>query len=310
MKKIFVVNLVVFFLLFVLSETFSYLYLKNKYDIGPFSYNIIKNPKNEKYDLLRPIENRDVSKPPILLFGCSFIWGLGLEENQTFSYRLADYTNRTVVNRAYIGESPAFMYKQLSDVNTVSKIKEKLNNKMPEVIIFNFISDHFVRTHRYRQLGFNSFFSERYSVDRKNKLKRYQPADFLCFIHTFYTVILYEQIKEQFDFSNFEKLKTTNTELLAESYRLAKINFPDATFVIMNYPSFQHEKGNSEFFEKHVVQALKDKGINDILMIDVSKIFPDIYDNEYWLKGNYIHPSALAWEKLTPIIVEKLNLKD
>ncbi len=308
-KKIIFINFLIFLLLLIISEIFSFHYLKTKYNNDIFRYSKIQNPTNEKYNWLRPVEYRDNSKAPILLFGCSYAYGFELEEDKTFSRKLADYTNRTVVNRAFQAEGPAFMYKQLEDPHVVAEIKEKLAHIEPTVILYVFISGHPMRTFKYRCFQGAEYFNDRYTIDKNNKLKKNQPNNILSIFHSLYTVILIEKIKENIDLKNKDKVNKTNTLLFSESYKKAKKYFPNAKFVIIGYPDGIDDNNISENFKQLQDNLNKEIPNNNIFFIDIYKIFPDIFNRQYWLANDPVHPSAEAWEKLTPIIADKLDLK-
>lgn len=309
MKKIIITNLILLLIIFLAIEGMSYFHLYSKYKNDIEAYNKITKQKNifpmkyqkvttaTKEDLinnLRNIEYGDENKKPIILFGCSYVYGFGLEENQTFSYKLSQSTNRTVVNRGRSGTGLPFFYFQLSD----DEIKNKLP-KNPEYIIYTLIPDHFPRLYRYRNFVLTGDHTLKYKLS-DDKLVIEEPK--IKPIHSLFSAIVFEEYlsgkKYAEDSANFQLFK----KLMDESVNIMKKDFPNTKFVILYY------KGPYDFNENidNVVESYtKTKGVT---LINVHKEFPNIQkDKNCWLEDN-AHPSEHAWDLIVPMIIKKLNL--
>lgn len=90
-------------------------------------------------DEFRPVENEKSKKAPIVLFGCSFTYGAELENNQTFSYKLAQKTGRPVYNRGLNGLGVQHMLFQLQDKSFYEIIPK------PEYVVYVFMEGHIQR---------------------------------------------------------------------------------------------------------------------------------------------------------------------
>ena len=310
MKKILIINLLILFGLFTIVECCAFYKLYNKYKNCILSYNKILERKtiipmsyqkvtvaNEK-DLLsnlRPVEYRDKNKQPIILFGCSYTDGFGLNEDETFSRKLADYTNRTVFNRGKSGTGIPFFYYQLSNNKVINELP-----KNPEFIIFTLIPDHFPRLFRYRNFVLTGDHTLRYKI--KNDKLVIDELKFKPLHSLFIGIVLEEYIAEKM----YQESGNDNilfNKLFDESHKLIKEHFKNSKFVIIYYKS---PIDTNSIEDKKVYDYIKKN--KDIILIDIAKEIPNIQNNkEMWLTDN-IHPSAKAWDLIIPIITKKLNI--
>ena len=310
MKKILIINLAIFLILFVCIEGLAYfkLYTKYKNDIKnyneiigrkaiiPLGYQKVTLPsENNLLSNFRPVEYRDKKNNPIILFGCSYTEGFGLEENETFSRKLADYTNRTVYNRGKSGTGIPFLYYQLTNDKVIKELP-----KNPEFVIFTLIPDHFPRLFRYRNFVLTGDHTLRYKI-KNDKLVIDKPI-FKCLHSLFSVIVLEEYLTEKRDIESFKDNSLFN-KLLDESHKIIKTNYPNSKFVILYYKSPSDIEGYDDI--KIYNYAEKNK---DVILIDITKELPNIQNNkEMWLVDNN-HPSAKAWDLVVPMITEKLNI--
>ena len=108
--------------------------------------NVTHFVKNIQTSYVIPDEKRsfdEKSAKSILLLGCSFTYGAGLEPEQTFSYYLSKQTGRTVYN---LGISGGSIQQALYLTG-----KEDFGKKYPNVdlVIYTFISDHLNRNNEF-----------------------------------------------------------------------------------------------------------------------------------------------------------------
>jgi len=322
--KIVLYNVLVFVILLILSEVFSFLFLYNKYNYEFFPLqsgifkNYVKMRNPEQTDLisnLRPVEYRNQTKRPIVIFGCSFAWGHNLPENLTFSRKLADKTGRTVINRAKYSEGTAFMYYQLANKNIIKEIKAllihpniknygKINDDVEYVIYVN-IPDHAVRNHRHRYNTNNPVFRIRYQL-KDGKLV--QNKVLFPLIHSLYTAALIEKIIDNTEINNLNYENTTiYEEMILESAVLIHKEFKNAVFAVILMPDFQENSEDDDTKRPQLImwKRIQEKlGSDKIILIDMQKELP-LAEDKYW---NANHPTAQAWDEIIPVIMKKLNL--
>ncbi len=141
MNKIFKILLLNCFFIFLLFQIFEFFEYKAHYLVeyqkgwnmekNSFFNNLFIFPLHNFDNALKnaikgtPVGNRihfridsvDVknTKSPVILFGCSFTFGAGLNDNETFSYKLSKYTGRNVYNRGLSGYGVQHMLYMLND---------------------------------------------------------------------------------------------------------------------------------------------------------------------------------------------------
>ena len=307
MKKIILINIAVLIVIGIISELSSYIVLCCKYkkDIIDFikietgkdikipyiKYQMVKLPSREQLlSNFRPVEKRNPNKKPIILFGCSYTYGFGLNEDETFSRKLADFTDRTVINRGKSGTGIPFMYYQLSDEKVVKELP-----KDTEYVIFTLISDHFRRLFRYRNFVANAEHTLRYKITEKDGEKiLVEDRPIFPFLHSLFTsIVIEENIEKNSAFG--DKMDTLFIKLMSESNKLIKKNFPNAKFVVI-YFECPTDIPNS--YNKEI--RLLSKNIEDITVFRVKKEVHQIRNN----------PTGEAWDKIIPVLSEKLHLNE
>lgn len=73
-----------------------------------------------KFNMRKPFGTQ-YKKEPIAVFGCSYAYGYKLKEEQSFGYKLSEYTKRPVYNRAYSGLGIQHMLYQLEREDFIRK---------------------------------------------------------------------------------------------------------------------------------------------------------------------------------------------
>lgn len=301
MKKIIfilLVNIILIFLIEVLSGI--YIFQRDKQLF--FGYYKISNkipPKNMLIDFLcdfspvkmaskeqlynakRPIEIRGDGKEPIILFGCSFVEGCGLKENQTFSYKLANYLNKTVINRGHAGIGISYFYWQLN--------QEELMSTMPEdtsYVIYNFIGDHLLRLYMVRACSVDKAIYPKYRI-KNNDLQEIKRN---LFFHQFFSAYLIENFLMEKQREDYKKTKKMVTLLFNKSNEKIKKRFPNAKFAII-------------VMEKDFDYSYFDELDKDIKIIRVPYL-----EKKYLLEDN-VHPNEKWWDYVVPYISEELEIK-
>lgn len=278
------------------------------YTNGRLKYNIdLAKADKVFYDLLQTDLRKPVglnyTKKPVLIFGCSYMYGFLLNDTQTFSYKLSHLTKRPVYNRALSGTGIQHMYKQLSSEDYLPDTIPQ-----PEYIICGFSYFlHSVRLIQYNFQVFDNHFYLRYyprrldkngnMIERKPFLPRY--------LNGLYLVRILEEMNvnrlhakqgktrffEDFIFLTFHKSKEQ-----------VKKRYPNAKFVIYCFDIYKGDTtGHPE-----LLQRLKDDGFIIINQADISDI--DLTNSKWWVTPDDSHPNEKYWDEITPKIAKILKL--
>lgn len=307
--KILAVNIILLVFVFVITEAASFMILKMKAH-GPVQYGPMHYIE-DKSEYMRPVETKNFGKKPLLIFGCSYVYGHEIKRESTLSYMLAQKTRRTVVNRAVPGEGPAFMLRQLSTPEFMKDIKEKLKDE-PKYVIYVYFFGHERRNFQYIGMNGNSF-AESYKIDENNNLVLNRIPEYLIPFHSLSIVKLiyleYADAKQE----DFPVVQKTFVKMMTETYNAVKKNFPHSKLVVVSLPSKQESLPEREQAEKDNYSTSWKKiedviGKNEIIFIDVEKTAPKIKEKEYWLSKDTTHPSEKMWDVVADILIKKLKL--
>lgn len=105
-KKILLINFILCFFIFIAVEYFLW-HKEIKQNNVPFIHSYIVDPVDfydkaiRNFIVFRPVvKDNSYVKRPIVLFGCSYTYGVLLNDDETFSAKLQNYTKRVVYNKA------------------------------------------------------------------------------------------------------------------------------------------------------------------------------------------------------------------
>lgn len=249
----------------------------------------------EKKLMRKPI-GINYKKGPIVLFGCSYTYGDGLKETNTFSYKLSRYTNRPVYNRSFVGWGPQHILYQLRRDDFYKEVKS------PEYVIYTVMSDHLNRLFRYQYPSPFSYAPLRYKLV-KGKFEEIHPL--FTQISGMYTISYLQQfIEKNITMSYFNKDKNLDyfCQLMKESKRLLNKKYPNTKFVIFIYREY-----NDMFIDNESLQRrLKNNGF---ILIDSDELTPHLLLAQPGYKTiDVAHPSDKAWDLIVPKLAKKLNL--
>lgn len=310
-KKIIIRNLIGIFIVLFLFEIISFFYLSYSYrkqlremefPNNFLHYSIIKSLNNKNIDTIsfRETEYKSNTKPPIIIFGCSYAYGHELKKEETFSSQLAKMTDRTVINRAHSGEGPAFMYFQLSDEKIIEKIKGQIKNMPePEYIIYVYIPGHNFRHCIYRASVYSEYFRKKYSLVG-NDIVSAEPK--FSLLHSLFSAMVFEHFAEKLYCTNSETNEKTVGKLILESFKLAKKNFNNSKFVILYFPDGLEDHSNHNEIKDFL------KNINEEIQVIDIQDYINMKNKDLWLENDNNHPNAKAWELTVPIIIKELKL--
>ena len=286
MKKtnIILVNLFLIILLFFICEFFCWaMYAKNELNgVSLSSYslkiqrfeNYIKNKEN-----IRPVSGSNYLSKPILLLGCSFTYGEGLKDNETFSYKLSKLTKRPVYNYGLrgLGLQEAIYLILKNHI----QIKEP-----PEYIIYTYIGDHEERLLYSRIRGL-----EHLSFKNKEGLPIYIQNANLS--NRFYSLVLLNSLINRNLPNDIKQRNTIEHFILFKN--LIQKNYPKAKIIVFYY--------EDNTYHNYVIDKINEIGIETIKMKDLgiqSEKLPKLIDG---------HPAASAWDIVVPKLIKYINIQ-
>lgn len=303
--KIILKNLFLIIIIFILFEIAAFniesfkFSQKIKKSAGFYSKNDIKysfTTYDFSYDdsVLRPVVKKG-NKHSIVLFGCSFAYGGGLNEKQTFSYKLAKAANSTVYNRASPGWGAQQMLYQLREENFYNQITP------PDYIIYTFIGDQIYRLNQYQWGGmWGNRVNLRYK-EENGKLAEVKPSfKPLWFL---FTVKEMQRLNESYlnSQSHYSKNFDLYSLIMEESLKTAKKHYPNVKFVILIY-------SNCYYPNKINVAGFKNLEKDGFIVVKTKDIIKEDLSAPIYHFGQDGHPTEKAWDVIVPALVKKLNL--
>lgn len=250
----------------------------------PFNLNGLKQKD-------RPTLIGNTKKRPILLLGCSFAHGAGLNNNQTLSYKLYKLTNRTTYNKGIAGCGAQHMLYQLEQKDFYKKVPDA------EYIIYIFIWDHLQRLYGYYISPYSNMLNLRYDF-KNGKLQEVKPI-FLPFYSLFSVKRVQDYIKLHRSMQD-EKSFELFTQIMVESKKLTDKQYPNSKFVILLY-----KDSGKCILNREQINTLKGKGF---IVIDSEKLVSHELLSAPYRIGDKEHPSEKAWDEIAPKLVKTLKL--
>lgn len=253
-----------------------------------FSENTIEMRLHGKGNYFRPPSIIKNAKRPIILFGCSFVYGDSLKDNETFSAQLSKYTNRSVYNYGVSSGSPK------ETLYILRYYKELQNIKNPEYIIFTYVTDHKRRLYMY------SWTDCELDMPRFKKINNslvYDSKKRNILYESRFAILLSEYIAEKKSLlpETNDLLNLYFTEIQKEIKRL----YPNTKFAILVY--FEDGTENWNYLLKQGIDVINVQSLID-------KDIKDIHSVEYIIAPDDIHPNAKAWQVIIPPLVKNLHL--
>lgn len=323
-KRIFIINLILIILVFLAVEIYSYHQVcttftkllnarnaaipqKNKLKMGYMLQRSFKYSEYKKH--FRSIKDKNNIKRPIILFGCSYTEGAGINDfEKTFAYILSKYTHRNVYNRGIGGTGPQIMYYQLNNTDIKKEIPDA------EYIIYTFVDYHFRRLFAQTISNFSTDINLRYKIV-SNHLEEIHPR--FTWLYPLYTVKktqirIADEAETNEENSNYPLFKM----IMKESFKKAKEKYPDAKFVILVYPSDRYIKENTYIWrpvaynEDCKLPADLEKYLKNIgfIIINAEDLAGKKLRTPAYRVGDGDHPNTKAWQAIVPPLTKKLNL--
>ena len=248
----------------------------------------------------RPTENINSKKGAIVIFGCSFAYGMYLNADETFSYRLGKMTLRPIYNRAMHGWAPKQMIYQLQNEKFYTIVPK------PEYVIYVFIPEQVSRQYINTKLvssqpRHNLFYKNKNGVLKRDKFTEYMFSSSLFYILKRQK---YPRLMKMYEQKDLELLKLY---FLTAQKEIIRHWGNDVKFVI-----FLYGKENDLQKLKSVFSSLKK---SNFIIVDINGLSSKNFFTPKYQIGKSLsskrydrHPNAKAWEELTPLIVKKLGL--
>lgn len=244
--------------------------------------------------LYRPPMNKESTKGPILIFGCSFAYGADIDETETLSYKLGQLTQRPIYNRASSGYGVQHMLFQLQN----DKFYEIVPT--PEYIIYVYFDGHPYRITTPCTISYPSCYSVFYKKQKNQfKLKKHNFFSDKFLLPHYISNWLQFNVLCKFPSFHYKREKII-IEYIKESRREAQKHFKNGEnikFVVLFY--------YRPFYETETYQELRNSGFY-VITPDDFKI--DTKELKYKISETNGHPNGLAWDVIVPVIVDKLNL--
>lgn len=234
----------------------------------------------------QPIIVHNAKDGDIIIFGCSFGYGDGLENNQTFGYKLSQILHRNVYNRSDGGFGPQMMLYQIQS-GKIAKLVKNANS-----IIYVYAADPEHRSLKYRCWPFLYKVSVRYKLMKDNSLKL-QKISYL-FAHSF----IYRLIEEAYPkILGEEYCKKLFIRIIEESYIETQNLYPNSNFYILVYSHYNFPY--KEQFEKMGIKVIQVKDLTN----------ENLQNIEYVISEYNHHPNEKAWDLITHLFVKEAEMK-
>ena len=313
--KIIILNILLFILIFELTEFIIFKYYKNVYKkiykhtlVCNFGYKWIFPTylqnlgayfyfEDPKYQGRKPDGTMYDNKKPIVIFGCSIAHGSYLEKNQTFSYKLSDELKCPVYNRAIPGGGIQHMYFQTTTDDFYKYVPQS------DTIIYVLIED------QIRRMMVNYFsvldlhIMLHYSIKNNKLVMDNYNNNFFNFLKSLYIskainhIYVNNFVKNK---ANSEKIANLILLYLTESKKELETHWnKKVKFYILMYDNLDI------LYKNEIKKKLEENGF---IVISTSELTNEnLLSEKYLMLDNY-HPTEAAWDLLTPKIIEKFGL--
>lgn len=259
----------------------------------------------EGFDIAGRLENNidyDINKKSIITMGCSFTYGENIDQEETLSYKLQQLTKRKVYNTGRTSWGPQFILRDIQKGDFFNK----LEIVPPEYVIYTFISDHIRRIYTDYFTTTENTIYDLYEIKNDKLILRppkVRPVNYLQITMAGKRLnwLLYCNT------SNDKKFDRLKLYIFAMQEELSK-RYPGVKMAVVVYhPEANSQQHNITPFRTERWGELEEKGIQ-VIRFDTPEY--DFLMNYEYLAYDAAHPSGKAWDTLTPIIIDKLNLTE
>lgn len=251
--------------------------------------------------------SNEKSNQCMLFFGCSFIFGYGLNDNETLPYFVGEKTNHKykIYNFAYSGYGA---HQMLSAIEH-GVVDKKISGCKSTIVVYDGMSDHLIRMVGKRiwdindpkyELVNNQAVFKGYLSD--NKVKRPAILKDIGLKSQIYIYLNRWAINKEYYLSENEKRKYVQlyTAILKKSKNLSKQKYNTNRFIIL----FWNFKDPLIFKDYNFAKSFKE---NSLEYYSLEELLSG-YNNKYFIKNEMPpHPNKLANEIIADFLIKKLN---
>ncbi len=243
-------------------------------------------------------KNKHTEEPPLILFGGSYTFGEGVEDNETLNYHLTNLTNYDLYNYGLPGTGTQHMLALLEDDNFAEEI-----NKTGGKAIYIFIPNHIRRVignlyiHKKWYAGWTFPYyklDKNLKLERKGNFKTGKPIT-----TTIYQILARSQLIKYYKIDlpkHKEKHTYLTYKIIEKSKEIYEEKF-NGTFYVLIHPI--HNDNIKSLELKELLQE------NNINILEYNLTHTNIR-KEYKIKGDG-HPNAKSNKELAKNIAESLN---
>ncbi len=277
------------------SPNFAY-YIKNPpVHMYPVEKQFYEIDKNNYGNGGRVPDGLQYKNKPIIIFGCSFAYGLFLPPEATFSHKLSNLLQCPVYNRALSGGGLQHMYRQTTTPLFYRQVPKT------DTVIYVMINDHYRRMYGEPFHIRNNYLYFHYKhVNNKFIYPKYDNV-FSNFADSCYTIRLIRK-HLQHHYINNPKNADKITDLAVLYFIKARRNMEKRWG---NHINFNVVLYDFDLYSQKLEKKLIKNNFNVIKTNSLTK-------EDLTLQGKYAfendtHPTELAWDLLTPLIAEKIR---
>ena len=282
-------------ILFVCLESYfyakTYTFFKNNMGGLIVKYTLKKDSFEHKFDneiteVMRKPVGLNYKKKPILFLGCSYVFGVLLDEENTISSQISKKTKRPVYNWGYPAWGIQHAYYM---IDKMPKIEPD-----PEYIFYIHIKDHMRRM--YENLKFDDDAEYLQYKIKNGKLERIDNR-----YNLFDNSHFLSMLKRNF-FDYYATSKKSLKYFLSYACCLQneiREKYPNSKFVIIIYDCMSEE----------FIKELKKNNINVFYLKDIKDFNYD--DEKYKLSKEvdyFRHPNEKAWDVVSDAIIKEYHL--
>lgn len=274
---------------------------KFKYELITKNQSLKRERKIFKTKLRKPdgLQYKNKSKHSIVLFGCSYAHGVGLAQNQTFSYKLSQILKTPVYNRALAWGNLQEMWYQAA-----AEGSKDFYTQVPksDTYIYLMMYDHYNRmysfftVYTYRQ--YLNYID--YNGNLKTQLQSSLSDNILNISYTYRHIknlITYKYLQNP---KNKDEIINRAVKYIVNSKKeLENQNGKDIKFIVIFYDNTDIK------YEKELIEQLHKNNIHTIRTKDLTK--ENLKNIKYTISNKDKHPNENAWNLLTPLIAREIQ---
>ena len=241
--------------------------------------------------------SENTSKRPIVLLGCSYAEGTGLEDEQNLSYKLFKKTSRSVFERAIAGGGPQLALHQFE----TGEMKQEVQDA--EYFIYIFLDYHLNRLYGYQLDYLETEVNQRYKL-KGNKLVKIKQPIFPFYYSLFFVKNIQQFIENKeakLEYETYSLFNAVMSELLIQ----AKNNYNNVKFVILLYPSANFINNDEYLMPSFEIEKLKSMGF---IVLNAEELTTLPIRREEYRIGDKDHPNEKAWDAVIDNLIKELNL--